>query len=49
MIINLQKWEKLLHEFCHLKYKTHGKNFYKLIEKYIPNYKEIEVQIKGMF
>lgn len=39
----------VLHEFCHLKYKTHGKNFYKLIEKNIPNYKEIEVQIKGMF
>ena len=39
----------ILHEYCHLKYKTHGKNFYKIIEKYIPNYKEIESQIKGMF
>ena len=39
----------ILHEFCHLKYKTHGKNFYKIIEKYIPNYKEIENNIKGMF
>ena len=35
----------VLHEFCHLKYKTHGKNFYKIIEKYMPNYKEIEAKI----
>lgn len=39
----------VLHEFCHLKYKTHGKNFYKIIEKYMPNYKIVENQIKGMF
>lgn len=39
----------VLHEFCHIKYKTHGKNFYKMIEKYIPNYKKIENRIKGMF
>ena len=39
----------VLHEFCHLKYKTHGKNFYKIIEKYMSNYKIVENQIKGMF
>lgn len=39
----------VLHEFCHLKYKTHGKNFYKIVEKYIPNYKEIESKIKGLY
>lgn len=39
----------ILHEFCHLKYKTHGKNFYKIIERYIPNYKEIENKIKGLY
>lgn len=39
----------ILHEFCHLKYKTHGKNFYKIIENYIPNYKDIESNIKGMY
>jgi len=37
----------ILHEFCHLKYKTHAKSFYKIIEKYIPNYKEIEEQINN--
>ena len=39
----------VLHEFCHLKYKTHGKNFYKIIEKNIKDYKVIEGMIKGMY
>lgn len=39
----------VLHEFCHLKYKTHGKNFYKMIEKYISNYKNVEAKIKGLY
>lgn len=39
----------VLHEFCHIKYKTHAKSFYKIIEKYIPNYKNIETKIKGLF
>ena len=39
----------VLHEFCHLKYKTHCKSFYKLIEKNMPNYKAIEMRIVGMF
>ena len=34
------------HEFCHLKYKTHGKRFYEIIEKYIPNYKKYEREIQ---
>ena len=33
------------HEFCHLKYKSHGKRFYQLIEKYIPDYKRNEKEI----
>ena len=33
------------HEFCHLKYKAHGKRFYQLIEKYIPDYKRYEKEI----
>lgn len=39
----------VLHEVCHLKYKTHVKNFYKMIEQVMPNYKCIESEIKGMF
>ena len=36
----------ILHEFCHLKYKTHGKNFYKMIEKYIPEFQRYEREIQ---
>lgn len=32
----------VLHQYCHLKYKTHSKSFYKLLEKYQPNYKRCE-------
>mgnify|MGYP002734841507 CR=1 FL=1 len=35
------------HEFCHLKYKTHGKRFYQLIEKHIPEYKKYEREIQS--
>lgn len=32
----------VLHEFCHLKYKTHSKKFWSMIEKYMPYYEEYE-------
>jgi len=35
------------HEFCHLKYKTHGKRFYEIIEKHIPDYKKYEREIQS--
>ena len=31
----------VLHEYCHLKYKTHSKGFYQMIKENMPNYKEI--------
>ena len=34
------------HEFCHLKYKTHGKKFYEILGKNIPNYKKYEKEIE---
>lgn len=37
----------VFHQFCHLQYKTHSKNFYEIIEKYIPNYKKIESKIES--
>ena len=37
----------IAHEFCHLKYKTHGKRFYEIIEKYIPDYKRYEREIQN--
>ena len=32
----------VLHQYCHLKYKTHSKGFYNMIEKYQPDYKKCE-------
>ena len=37
----------ILHEYCHLKYKTHSKNFYRMIEKYEPNFEEYEKILKA--
>lgn len=36
----------VVHELSHLKYMNHSKKFYSLIEKYIPNYIEIENKLK---
>ncbi len=36
----------VLHEFCHLKYKIHTKNFWKMIAKYMPDYKKYEAILK---
>lgn len=35
----------VLHQYCHLKYKTHSKGFIKMIEKYEPQYKIYEKMI----
>ena len=37
------------HEFCHLKYKTHGKKFYQIIEKSFPQYRNYEKAISEEF
>ena len=34
------------HEFCHLKYKSHGKRFYQMVEKSFPDYKKYEKEIQ---
>lgn len=36
----------IVHELCHIIHQNHSKNFYKLVEKYIPNYKEIDKYLK---
>ena len=35
----------VLHEFCHLKYKIHTKNFWKMIGTYMPNYEQYAVTL----
>ena len=32
----------VLHQYCHLKYKTHSKGFYEMMKKYQPDYKKCE-------
>ena len=32
----------VLHQYCHLKYKTHSKGFYKMMEKCMPDYREYD-------
>ena len=32
----------VLHEFCHLKYKTHSKGFFEMMEKYMENYDDYD-------
>lgn len=38
----------VLHQYCHLKYKTHCKAFYKLLAKYEPNYERYESILKSL-
>ena len=37
----------IIHEFCHLKYKSHGKRFLEMVQKYVPNYKKYDNEIQG--
>lgn len=37
----------IIHEFCHLKYKTHTKAFYSMIKRYVPNYEIFATELRG--
>ena len=36
----------ILHELCHIKHMNHSKEFWNLVEKYMPEYKKIKKEIK---
>ena len=36
----------IVHELCHIVHPNHSKDFYNLVESYIPNYKEIDKYLK---
>ena len=36
----------VLHEICHIAYKNHGGEFYGLIARYMPDYKEVVKELK---
>ena len=37
----------VLHEMCHLKYMNHSKDFWNLVENYMPNYKMYKKKLKS--
>lgn len=37
----------VVHELSHIVYKNHDKDFYNLVQRYIPNYKEIDKWLKN--
>lgn len=36
----------VLHEICHIRYMNHSKDFWKMVERYMPDYKEVEAELK---
>lgn len=38
----------IYHELCHLKHPNHSKDFWTLVEKYVPNYKQIKKEMKNV-
>lgn len=36
----------VLHEICHLKYMSHSKEFWNMVEKYMKDYKEVRSRLK---
>ncbi|MBR1802934.1 MAG: DUF45 domain-containing protein [Clostridia bacterium] len=38
----------VIHEFCHLTYKTHAKGFWKLLSQYVPNYERYEKMLQNL-
>ena len=36
----------VIHELCHISFKNHGKNFWNLVEKYLPDYKKKQKMIR---
>lgn len=38
----------IVHELAHIKHHNHGREFYKLIEKYMPDYRQREALLKAL-
>ena len=36
----------ILHELCHIKYMNHSKEFWNLVQSYMPDYKEVKKELK---
>jgi predicted metal-dependent hydrolase len=38
----------LLHELCHLKAHNHGRAFYRLLDRHLPDWRQIKLRLDGM-
>lgn len=38
----------MLHELCHLRHHNHSKDFYKVLDRYMPRWREIKDRLDGM-
>ena len=39
----------VLHEFCHLKYMNHSKDFWNMVGKFMPDYKDLKKELKNVY
>ena len=39
----------VLHEFCHLRYMNHAKDFWNMVSKYMPDYKLLRNELKNSY
>ena len=39
----------VLHEFCHLRYMNHSKDFWNMVSKYMPDYKLLRNELKNSY
>ena len=39
----------VLHEFCHLRYMNHSKDFWNMVSKYMPDYKLLRNELKNVY
>lgn len=39
----------VLHEFCHLRYMNHSKDFWNMVGKFMPDYKDLKKELKNVY